>query len=140
MSVLPDLKLGVVVMTNCNYPQGYIGPEKEFTKIIYEKFVPILERKKTETAFDFRNVDLQKYSGRYAVPGDYAQADVQVRNDTLYFSLVEKPEFNAAIQPVGLHQFCFVVDPRKHPMFRFGTDDSGKVVNLEFLDFCFKKK
>ena len=33
----------------------------------------------------------------YAVPGEYAHAEVHVKNDTLYFSLLEKPEFNVAI-------------------------------------------
>ena len=140
VEILPDLKLGVVAMTNCNYPQGYLGPDKDLTRIIIEKFIPILEAKKTEPAFNPRNVDLQKYSGRYTVPGDYAHADVQVRDDTLCFSLVEKPQFNAAILPVGLHRFCFAVYPEKNPMFRFSTDDSGKVVNLEFFEFRFKKK
>jgi hypothetical protein len=74
------------------------------------------------------------------VPGDYAHAELMVSNDTLYFSLKEKPEFNAVIQPVGMHQFCFAVDPQKHPMFVFGVDDSGNVVSLEFLEFNFKKK
>jgi len=140
VEVLPDLKLGVVIMTNCNYPQGYIGPNKDLTRIIIERFIPILETKKTEQVFDLQNIDIHKYSGMYTVPGEYAHAEVQVKNDTLYFSLVEKPEFNAAILPVGLNRFCFAVDPGKHPMFRFGTDDSSKVVNLEFLEFRFKKK
>jgi CubicO group peptidase (beta-lactamase class C family) len=139
-SVLPDLKFGVVVMTNCNYPGGYIGPDKEFTKIIYEKFVPILAKKKIETAFDPLNVDLKKYSGEYVIPGDYAHAELKIINDILHFSLKEKPEFNTVIQPVGMHQFCFAVDPQKHPMFVFGVDDSGNVVSLEFLEFNFKKK
>jgi CubicO group peptidase (beta-lactamase class C family) len=138
--VLRDLKLGVVIMTNCNYPQGNIGPDKDLTRIIIDKFVPIMQTKKTETMFDSKVIDLCKYSGRYAIPGDYAHADVYVRADTLLFSLTEKPPFTAAIQPVGLHQFCFAVDPGKNPMFRFSTDDSGKVVSLEFLDFSFKKK
>ena len=87
-----------------------------------------------------RNVDILQYSGRYAVPGDYARADVQMKNDTLYLSLVEKPQFHAAILPVGLHRFCFALDPGKNPMVRFGTDNSGKIVSLEFLEFSFKKK
>ena len=138
--VLRDLKLGVVIMTNCNYPQGNLGPNKDLTRIIIDKFIPILETKKTEPAFDIRNVDIRQYSGQYAVPGDYAHAEVQVKNDTLFFSLKEKPQFKTAILPVDLHRFCFAGDPGKSPMFRFGTDDSGNVVNLEFLEFRFKKK
>ncbi|MCX6122575.1 MAG: serine hydrolase [Ignavibacteriales bacterium] len=138
--VLRDLKLGVIIMTNCNYPQGNIGPDKDLTRIIIDKFIPILETKKSEPVFDLQKGDIQKYSGHYNVPGDYAHADVRVKNDTLYFSLREKPQFNTAILPVGLHRFCFAIDPGKNPMFRFGTDDSGKIVSLEFMEFRFKKK
>ena len=138
--VLRDLKLGVVIMTNCNYPQGNIGPGKDLTRIIIDKFIPILETRKTQPVFDIRNVDIRQYSGHYAVPGDYARADVQVKNDTLYLSFKEKPQFHAAILPVGLHRFCFSVDPGRNPMIRFGTDNSGKIVSLEFLEFSFKKK
>ncbi|HEX7571975.1 MAG TPA: hypothetical protein VF514_02710, partial [Bacteroidota bacterium] len=63
-----------------------------------------------------------------------------VRNDTVHFSLTEKPQFHEIIQAVDAHHFCFAADPGKHPMFRFDTDESGKVVGLEFLDFYFKKK
>jgi CubicO group peptidase (beta-lactamase class C family) len=140
VEVLPDLKLGVVIMTNCNYPQGNIGPEKDLTRIIIDKFLPILETKKSEPVFDTRNEDIHKYSGLYTVPGEYAHAEMQVKNDTLYFSLKEKPEFNIAILPVDLHRFCFAADPGRHPMFRFDTDNSGSVVSLEFLEFKFKKK
>jgi len=138
--VLRDLKLGVIIMTNCNYPQGNIGPNKDLTRIIIDKFIPILETKKTEPAFGSRIVDNEKYSGRYVIPGDYAHADIKVKDDTLYISLVEQPQFIAAILPVGLHRFCFAVDPGKNPMIRFDTDDSGKIVSLEFLEFRFKKK
>ena len=138
VEVLRDQKLGVVIMTNCNYPQGNLGPDMNLTRIIIDQFTPILEKKNAGAAFDPRNVDIQKYSGRYALPGEYVHADVYVKNDTLYISLLEKPEFNAAIQPVSLHQFCFANDPRKHPMFSFDEDDSGNVVSLEFLGFRFK--
>jgi CubicO group peptidase (beta-lactamase class C family) len=138
--VLRDKKLGVVIMTNCNYPQGNIGPEKDLIRIIIDQFLPILERKSTEAAFDLRKVDIQKYSGLYAVSGEYAHAKVYVKNDTLFLSLLEKPEFTLAILPVNVNQFCFAIDPRKHPMFRFTADDSGNVVSLEFLGFRFKRQ
>jgi len=138
--VLRDLKFGVVIMTNCNYPQGNIGPDKDLTRIIIDKFLPILETKKTEPVFDSRNLNLKIYSGLYAVPGDYAHAEVQVKNDTMYFSLKEKPQFNAAILSVGLHRFCFAVDPGKNPMLQFNTDAQGSIVELKFLEYVFKKK
>lgn len=137
--VLPDLNLGVVIMTNCNYPQGDLGPDKGLTKIIYEKFVPILEGRKIETAAALRTADLHAYAGEYALPGDYAHAEVYVRNDTVYFSLAEKPQFHEVIQAIDAHHFCFAADPGKHPMFRFDTDESGRVVRLEFLNFSFKR-
>jgi CubicO group peptidase (beta-lactamase class C family) len=138
--VMPNLKFGVVIMTNCNYPQGSIGPDEELTRIIIDKFVPILEEKKTEIGPDTGSIDLEKYSGQYVIPGDYAHANVSVRNNTLYFSLQEKPQFDAAMLPVGSHQFCFALDPGKHPMFDFSTDETGKVVRLDFLSYRFTKR
>ena len=138
--VLRDSKLGVVIMTNCNYPQGSIGPEKDLTRIIIDQFLPILGKKNAEAAFDLQKVDIQKYTGRYAIPGEYAHAQVYAKNDTLFFSLVEKPDFNLAILPVNLHQFCLGIDPGKHPMFQFSVDDRGNAVGVSFLDFRFEKQ
>jgi CubicO group peptidase (beta-lactamase class C family) len=114
---LPDLKLGVVIMTNCNYPQGYLGPEKGLTKIIYEKFVAILQKQKTEPVFNPQNMDLQQYVGHYAVAGDYAHAQIYVDDDRLYLSLLEKADFDAPFLPVGSHRFWFAEDPGKNQCF-----------------------
>ena len=140
VEVLPDLKFGVVMMTNCNYPQGYIGPEKELTKMIYEKFIPILEMKKSEQIMNPAKINRNKYAGRYSVAGDYAHAEVTIKDSTLYLSLSEKPDFNKAFLPTGLHRFCFTVDPEKNTMLRFNADEFGNIVSLEFLSFMFNKK
>ncbi|MBN2200669.1 beta-lactamase family protein [bacterium] len=137
--VLPEYKLGVVIMTNCNYPQGDIGPEKDLTKIIISKILPVLDSKKSEPLPDSRKGDLLRYSGTYSIPGEFAHAEVQLKNDTLQFSLIEKPDFYAAILPVGINQFCFAIDPGKNPMFQFGTDAKGAIVELKFLGYIFRK-
>ncbi len=137
--VLRDYKLGVVVMTNCNYPQGNIGPDKDITKIIISKIIPVLDKKNTEPFSDYKKVDLLKYSGSYSIPGGFAHAEVQVRNDTLQFSLFERPDFSTAILPVGFNQFCFAADPGKNPMFQFGADAQDEIVDLQFLEYSFKK-
>ena len=138
--VLPDLKFGVVVMTNCNYPQGDLGPDKDLTRIIIDEFLPLLQKAKNESPFDLRSVRLQKYSGQFSIPGGYARADVYVRNDTLRFRLAEKPQFDVPLLPVAVHQFCFAVDLGRHPMFTFGADDAGNIVSVEFLTYRFIKK
>jgi hypothetical protein len=140
VSMLPDLKLGVVVMTNCNYPQGYLGPDKEFTRMLYEKFVPILEKQSVSSQAAPSNANLHQYLGSYALPGGYAHANISFSNDTLYFTMMEKPQFTAAIVPVGVHHFGFTIDPGKHPMLNFSADDAGKIIGLESLTFRFKKE
>jgi CubicO group peptidase (beta-lactamase class C family) len=136
---IPDLKLGVVIMTNCNYPQGDLGPKENLTKIIYEKFIPLLEKKELEPVFNLQKINLNKYVGRFSVPGDYAHAVIFIKNDTLYFSLVEKPDFNQPILPLNLNNFCFAGDPGKHEMFHFYTDELGNISSLKFLSYLFKK-
>jgi serine beta-lactamase-like protein LACTB len=137
---IPDLKFGVVIMTNCNYPQGDLGPVKHLTQIIYEKFIPILEKKQSELVFDPKKIDLNKYVGSYSVQGGYANAEVFIKDDTLHFSLIEKPDFNARILPLNLNSFCFASDPGKHEMFNFYTDEMGNISSLKFLEYVFKKK
>jgi hypothetical protein len=136
---IPDLKLGVVIMTNCNYPQGDIGPEKNLTQIIYEKFIPVLEKKESKPVFDPKTIDLNKYTGSYSVQGGYANAEVFIRDDTLHFSLIEKPDFNARILPLNLNSFYFANDPGKHEMFNFYIDETGNINSLKFLSYVFKK-
>jgi hypothetical protein len=81
---------------------------------------------------------LFKYSGCYSIPGKFAHAEVRVKNDTLQFSLIEKPDFSAAILPLEKNQFCFAADPGKNPMFQFGSDSQGTIVDLNFLIFIIK--
>ena len=138
--VLPDLKLGVVFMTNCSYPQGNLGPEKDLTRIIFDRLIPVLEKKAKETDAGPRTSDLSVYAGHYALSGEYAHAEIYVRNDTLFFSLAEKPQFREAILPAGYQQFCFAADPGKHPLIRFDTDNTGGILGLEFLGFTFRKR
>jgi hypothetical protein len=138
--VLPDLKLGVVFMTNCSYPQGNLGPEKDLTRIIFDRLIPVLEKRTKETDPGPRTSDLHAFAGHYALSGEYAHAEVYVRNDTLFFSLREKPAFREAILPAGYEQFCFAADPGKHPLIRFDTDKTGGILSLEFLGFTFRKR
>jgi CubicO group peptidase (beta-lactamase class C family) len=137
---LPDLKLGVVIMTNCNYPLGSLGPDKDLTKIIYEKFIPILKQQDTKKIIDSENIELEKYVGNYSVPGGYAKVRIHASNDTLIFSLRGKLEADDAILPTGLHQFCYAEDPGKNTMFRFQTDEENNIVGLEYLSYRFVKE
>ncbi|MGA7721462.1 MAG: serine hydrolase domain-containing protein [Ignavibacteriaceae bacterium] len=137
---LPDLKFGVVTMTNCNYPGGYIGPDKDLTRIIIEKFIPALQKKKAVTVFNHDSVDLNKYTGQFAVAGDYANAKVYIKDNKLYMTLLEKPEFDAAFLPVGVNSFCFEADPGKATMLRFKTGENNNITGLEFLGYNFIKK
>jgi CubicO group peptidase (beta-lactamase class C family) len=138
--IVPDLEFGVIVMTNCNYPQGNIGPDTDMTRIILDMFLPMLEKKKRGTVREAGTIEPLEYSGQYVIPGDCVHANVFMKNDTLHFSLLEKPEFDAAILPAGSNQFCFALDPQKRPMFLFITDETGKVARLDFLGFRLKKK
>ena len=74
----PELKLGIAVMTNARYPQGTIGPEKQLTLIILEKLIPAVREEKLPSKTT--DVDLAKYTGRYGVAGDYAEAEIYIHN------------------------------------------------------------
>ncbi|NOG47348.1 MAG: serine hydrolase [Calditrichaeota bacterium] len=138
--VIPELKFGVVIMTNCNYPQGYIGPEKRLTKIIYEKFIPVLKEEKAKEPDKQNKHDLNRYVGQYAVAGRSASANIYPKNKKLFLRFKERPSFNYEIKPVKLNEFCFAIDPKKNVMLRFKNDGHENVINFEFLSFIFKKE
>jgi CubicO group peptidase (beta-lactamase class C family) len=138
--ILRDQKLGVVVMTNCNYPQGGLGPDEDVTKIILKKFIPVLAAEQNGSMIVSGSPDIRRYAGSYAIHGGTAHADVRVEGDTLRFSLVEKPGFTAALLPLGEGRFCFAVDPGRNPMFRFEEDGAGRITALTFLEFRFGKE
>ncbi|MBN1163771.1 MAG: serine hydrolase [Candidatus Krumholzibacteriota bacterium] len=140
MEALPELKLGIALMTNAVYPQGYIGPEKLLTRILLEKFIPLVETKEPEVSFHTGDMDLARYAGLYEVAGGYAQAEVKIENRQLYLSLVQQPDFNELFLPVGPHRFCFASDPEKNPMLFFSVGKKGKVTGFRFLSYNFKNK
>lgn len=140
MEALPELKLGIAIMTNARYPQGYIGPEKRITRIILEKLISVIEEEKPEVAFDPNEINLDQYTGRYAVAGDYAEAKLYIEKQELYMTLIQQPDFNEQFLPIGMHHFCFASDPEKNPMLVFDVDESGNVISLRFLSHVFRKK
>lgn len=140
IEALPELKLGIAVMTNARYPEGYIGPEKSVTRIILEKIIPAFKRRERETPFEPENIDLERYAGIYSVAGGYAEAEVKAASGKLNVTLIQDPEFNEPFLPVGRNSFCFESDPGRNPMLTFIEDDSGNIVGLEFLSNIFKKK
>jgi CubicO group peptidase (beta-lactamase class C family) len=140
VEALPELKIGIAIMTNANYPQGYIGPKKRLTRIILEKLIPVMQIEQPETPFDPSSVDLKRYTGRYEVAGGYAKADVYLENRRLYMTFVQEPDFNEYFLPVGPNRFCFASDPEKNPMLFFDEDEMGNVANLRFLSYVFHKK
>jgi CubicO group peptidase (beta-lactamase class C family) len=140
MEALPQLKLGVVTMTNASYPEGYIGPEKNVSRIILEEFIPVFEDIQNEQPAIREEIDLHQYEGHYVVAGNYAEAVLQVRDEMLHMQLVQQPDFNEPFLPLGSLRFCFASDPERNPMLSFTTDKSGTVNGVKFLSYSFKKQ
>jgi CubicO group peptidase (beta-lactamase class C family) len=114
IEALPELKIGVAIMANAKYSQGYIGPKKRLIRIVLEKFIPVLTIKSSESPFDPSSVDLGRYEGRYEVAGGYAKAAVYVEDHRLYMTFIQQPDFNEQFLPVGPNRFCFASDPEKN--------------------------
>jgi len=140
IAALPELKLGIAIMTNARYPQGYIGPEKQLTRIILEKFIPVINKRKPEKPFNPADFNLEQYVGRYTVAGGYAEAEIKIQNHELTLTLTQHPDFHEPFLLIGPNRFCFATDPEKNPMLFFQIDESGNVIGLRFLSYNFKKK
>ena len=140
IEAVPELKLGIAIMTNARYPQGFIGPEKQLTRIILEKLIPAFQKEIHEIPINPANINLEQFAGRYAVAGGYAEAEIYIEDQKLYMTLTQQPDFNEQFLPLGSNRFCFATDPEKNPMLFFKVDELGNVINLRFLSYTFKKK
>jgi len=86
------------------------------------------------------NFNFYQYVGTYTMDDDCAVAEVSLKENSLFMTFTEKPDFNEALSPLEDHKFCFTSDPDKNTMLRFKEDKNGNIISLEFLNYTFKKQ
>jgi CubicO group peptidase (beta-lactamase class C family) len=139
VSAIPDLKLGLVILSNSrNY---FFAPDacKNLARDIHKDLAEKIKSTSPKKTFDPAAVDLESYTGRYILPGRAAEMEITVRDNKLYMSIAQDPEFNEPFIPVNWFEFAFEADPGRTPILFFQTDKSGKIQSASFLSYRFKK-
>jgi hypothetical protein len=105
VGALPDLKLGVAVMTNA--------------------WNPVLG----STPFDPAGVDPSRYFGHYTLPGGFTHVDVEGRNGKLWLAIREGEGSGSVCEPTGPDRFSCGVE------FRMGPDGRATGLSMALIDF-----
>jgi CubicO group peptidase (beta-lactamase class C family) len=137
--IIPDLKVGIVVMMNSWSPisniyengTGLIAGE------ILEELIPFFESPAAESATKKNNVNLNNYAGRYSLES-VADFDVTVADNKLMLKCVQFPAYKEYLVPLDRYSFGFSND--KKATHRFKIDMQGKITSLTFGPFTFGKK
>lgn len=139
VSAIPELKLGVALLSNSRNYSFSQDACKNLAREIYQELLTDIKEMNREVSFDPNAVNLEQYKGTYALPGGVAEMEVTARDGKLFMSIVQDPEFNEPFIPIGLHEYSFESDPGRNPMLLFHTDTSGRIVSATFLSYKFNK-
>jgi CubicO group peptidase (beta-lactamase class C family) len=133
IAALPDLKLGIAIMTNSWNPVGGADDTWELSKMALADLADVVAPTPSPPPpFDAASVDLTRYPGHYALSGGVAHVDVALRNGKLRMSVREKTGSEAACEPTGPGRFSCGLE------FRTGKD--GAVTGLSFALFDFRRE
>ncbi len=133
IAALPDLKLGVAIMTNSWNPIAGTNDTWDLSKMVLSDLAGALTPPPAAPApFDAAAVDLSRYAGRYALPGGLAHVDVVERGGTLRMSVRERPGSEAPCSPTAPERFSCGLE--------FHTGKDGAVTGLSYALFDFHRE
>ena len=140
ISAVPDLGLGIVALSNSKNFLWRPDACKDLARSILADLADALVTASPAPEFEPAAVDLAAYEGWYALPGDVAHLEVSPAAGGIHVNLIEVPDFTEIFALVGLHTFCFASDPAQTPMLFFSTTPDGKVENVKFLSYTFRRQ
>ena len=135
---LPDLKVGVVVMTNTFNPIWGAQHTQEIARLLYRTLISALAPP-ARPAFDPASVELSRYAGTYAVAGRFAEIRMEVADGRLWHTVVGSAAPRQAAYPVAHDQFS-LGQPGGAPALFFETDAQGRVSAVRFALFRFERQ
>lgn len=134
VAALPDLKLGVALMTNSWNPAADGDDTWELSRMALADLAhaaapPVAPK---SPAFDAASVDLSRYIGRYALAGGFAHVDVELRSGKLWMQMRERPGSGTPCNPAGPDRFSCGLE--------FHAGEDGRVSGLSMARFEFKRE
>ena len=139
VSAIPDLGLGIVILSNSRNVLFSPYACKNLAREIYAELVNEMKEARAEKAFDPGSVNLGLYAGKYELPGGFAGMEITHKDGKLFMSIVQDPGFNEPFVPIDRYEFSFEADPARNPALLFQTDGEGDVTGVSFLSYRFKK-
>lgn len=139
VSAIPDLRLGIVALSNTKNFLWRPDACKKLARAILADLADALVAASQDEEFDPAAVDLGSFEGRYALPGDAAHMEVLVYGEGLSVTLTDIPGFSEKFVPVAPNTFCFMADPEQKPMLFFTPNPDGEIVSVTFLSHTFRR-
>ena len=139
INIIPDLKIGIVIMINTWSPisdiyengTGLIAGE------ILEELIPYFESSITNSNSNINDINLQNYVGKYSLES-IADFDVAVTDYMLMLTCVKNPAYKEYLVPLDRHTFGF--KNHKKGTHHFQVNKQGKITSMTFGPFTFERK
>lgn len=139
VSAIPDLGLGIVVLSNSRNVLFSPDACKDLAREIYKDLIIEMKETREEKAFDPSSLNLDQYTGKYELPGGFAEMEIIHKEGKLFMTIVQDPGFNESFVPIDRYEFSFEADPARNPALLFQTDEKGEATSVNFLSYRFKK-
>jgi CubicO group peptidase (beta-lactamase class C family) len=140
VSAIPDLRLGIVAFSNTKNFLWKPDACKTLARSILADLADAVYAASPKTTFDISFVNLDLYTGSYALPGNVAHFTVSIDQDRLFVKLMEVEDFAEAFEPVDKHTFCFASDPQRTPVLFFEPTADNSIGSLTFLTHTFRRQ
>jgi CubicO group peptidase (beta-lactamase class C family) len=140
VSAIPDLRLGIVALSNSkNFLWRPEACQELARAILVDLVDTLVATAARDCEFKPDAVDLNAFEGRYALPGSAAHLEVLATGEGLKVTVIEAPDFSEMFAPVAPNTFCFTADPQRKPMLFFETSPKGEIIGVTFLDHRFER-
>ncbi|MBN1213069.1 MAG: serine hydrolase [candidate division Zixibacteria bacterium] len=140
VSAIPDLKLGIIAFSNTKNFLWKPDACKTLARSILADLANAIYASSPEPVFEANAVNLELYTGNYALPGEAAHFKVSTDHDRLLLKLMEVDDFTELFEPVGRDMFCFTSDPQRTPVLHFEPGLDGRIGSLTFLQHTFQRQ
>lgn len=130
----PDLKIGVVALTNSNNPLTEGHPSDEIAQAVLGQLKETME---AQAPFSADQVDLNDYVGLYVLPGADAEMSVELLESGLHVKLLQDPSFDHVMESLSADEFG--VGGSDDAWLSFARDDADIVQCVSFAGFRFER-
>ncbi|UCG52839.1 MAG: beta-lactamase family protein [Candidatus Latescibacterota bacterium] len=139
VSAIPELELGIVVLSNSRNHMWSAGGCKHLARELYPDLITAIGPAEADESVQRETLDLSPYEGRFVLPGGYANIELTKADGRLMMSIIEDPSFDQPMIPLNPYEFCFEEDPARTPILFFQANDERGVETVSFLSYVFRR-